>query len=215
VAPAGRQPDPERFIAANMALTPVRTVPEIRLYAAHRSSGLRRLADEDENAPAPYWAFAWGGGLALARHVLDHPSLAAGRRVLDLGAGSGLVAIAAALAGARQVMAAEIDPYGVAAIPLNAAANGVAVTAIAGDVTGGPPPAVDLILAGDVFYDSAVGERMLPFLDRCLAAGIEVLVGDPGRVPLPRTRLHQIAEYPVGDVGEPGRMGYVYGLVAG
>ncbi|MDR3474905.1 MAG: 50S ribosomal protein L11 methyltransferase [Devosia sp.] len=195
-----------------MALVPVLAIPEIRLYAAHHGSGLRQLAEADEDAPAPYWAFAWGGGLALARHILDHPQSVAGRRVLDLGAGSGLVAIAAARAGARQVVAVEIDPYGVTAIGLNAAANGVAVLAIGGDPTCGPIPEVDIIVAGDVFYDPEVGERMLAFLDRSLAAGTEVLVGDPGRAFLPRQRLHQIAEYPVGDMGEAGKPGYVFVL---
>ena len=197
-----------------MALAPVRAIPEIRLFAAHSGSGLRRLAELDEDAPAPYWAFAWGGGLALARHILDRPDVVAGKTVLDLGAGSGLVGIAAARAGAGAVIAAEIDRYGLAAIPLNAAANGVTLEVLAGDVTVGPPPPVDLVLAGDVFYAPEVGARMLPFLDRCLAAGIEVLVGDPGRVPLPRTRLRQLAEYPVGDMGEAARPGYVFRLLA-
>ena len=198
-----------------MALASVRAIPELRLHGAHSGSGLRRLAEIDPDAPAPYWAFSWGGGLALARHVLDHPETVAGLAVLDLGAGSGLVAIAAAKAGARAVTAVEIDPFGCAAIPLNAAANGVAVALVTSDITAGPPPVVDLILAGDVFYDAAVGEKMLPFLDRCRAAGIAVLIGDPGRIPLPRHRLRQIAEYAVGDVGEPARAGYVFELTAG
>lgn len=138
----------------------------------------------------------------LARYILDHPQSVAGRRVLDLGAGSGLVGIAAAKAGARAVIAAEIDRNGVAAIGLNAAANGVKITIVDMDITTGPPPAVDLVLAGDVFYGREVALRVTPFLDRCLAAGIEVLVGDPRRADLPLSRLQLLAEYQVPDFGD-------------
>lgn len=124
------------------------------------------------------------------------------RRVLDLGSGSGLVAIAAAIAGAKSASAADIDRYAIAAIGLNAAANGVAVDVITDDVASRPPPAVDLVLAGDVFYERQLGERMSAFFDRCLAAGIDVLVGDPRRAYLPNDRLTLVAEYAVPDVGE-------------
>ena len=203
--------DPVAFIKANMRLVPVPALPEIRVYTAHPGSGLRRLVDPEDDAdaddgtpepPPPYWAYAWAGGAVLARYILDHPMSVAGRRVLDLGAGSGIVGIAAAKAGAREVIAAEIDHNGVAAIGLNAAANGVAITVVDGDITKGSPPAVDLVLAGDVFYGEEVAERVMPFLDRCLAAGIEVLVGDPGRTYLPRSRLRLLAEYKVPDFGE-------------
>ncbi|MGX8010390.1 class I SAM-dependent methyltransferase [Mesorhizobium sp. ORM8.1] len=195
-----------------MRLAPVPSLPEIQLYLAHPGSGLRRLleqedggSDDSEPEPQPpYWAYAWAGGAVLARYILDNPSIVAGKRVLDLGAGSGLVGIAAAKAGARDVMAAEIDRNGVAAIDLNALANGVAIDVVGEDVTAGPPPAVDLVLAGDVFYGQEVGQRMIPFLDRCLAAGIEVLIGDPGRAWLPRSRLHLLGEYQVPDVGGNG-----------
>ncbi|MBN9549307.1 MAG: methyltransferase [Alphaproteobacteria bacterium] len=193
-----------------MRLGPVPSLPEIRLYLAHPGSGLRRLLepdgdDEDGAEPLPpYWAYAWAGGAALARHVLDRPSIIAGKRVLDLGAGSGLVGIAAAKAGAREVIAAEIDSNGAVALGLNAEANGVAIPIRNEDVTDGPPPAVDLVLAGDVFYAQDVGQRMMPFLDRCLAAGIDVLVGDPGRAWLPRSRLCLLGEYEVPDVGGNG-----------
>ena len=133
--------------------------------------------------------------------------------MLDLGAGSGLVAIAAVKAGARHVIAAEIDPFAVAAIRLNAATNGVGLGVIKRDITVGPPPDVDVVLAGDVFYDPAVSTRMLPFLDRCLAAGIDVLVGDPGRRDRPAERLRELAAYPVGDFGEPNRDGFVFALL--
>jgi predicted nicotinamide N-methyase len=160
------------------------------------------VGGEDDDPPPPYWAFPWAGGLALARHILDRPETVAGRRMLDLGAGSGLVAIAAAMAGASAVSAAETDRYGLAAIGLNATANGVAIAAIAGDVTGGPPPDVDLVVAGDVFYEQALAEHMTAFFDRCRTVGIDVLVGDPGRAYLPHPRLQLIAEYAVPDVGD-------------
>jgi predicted nicotinamide N-methyase len=204
------------FIKANLRLVPVPALPEIQLYTAHPGSGLRRLVDPrqsadddavepDDDVPEtqpPYWAYAWAGGVVLARHILDHPQSVAGRRMLDLGAGSGLVAIAAAKAGASAVMAAEIDRNGVAAIGLNATANGIAITVIGDDITAGPPPAIDLVLAGDVFYGREVALRVIPFLDRCLAAGIEVLIGDPRRADLPLSRLRLLAEYQVPDFGD-------------
>ncbi|TPN89981.1 methyltransferase [Mesorhizobium sp. CU2] len=189
-----------------MRLMLVPSLPEIQLYLAHPGSGLRRLLEPDDDSKAepqpPYWAYAWAGGAVLARYILDKPSVVAGRRMLDLGAGSGLVGMAAAKAGAREVIAAEIDRNGIAALRLNAAANGVAIDIVDKDITAGLPPAVDLVLAGDVFYAQEVGLRMMPFLDRCLAAGIEVLVGDPGRAWLPRSRLRLLDEYQVPDFGD-------------
>jgi predicted nicotinamide N-methyase len=202
------------FIKANMRLVPVPALPEIRLYMAHPASGLRRLVEcrdhgpEDETEAAepepqpPYWAYAWAGGAVLARYILDRPQTVAGLRVLDLGAGSGLVGIASAKAGASVVIAAEIDRNGVAAIGLNSAANGVTITIVDKDITTGPPPAVDLVLAGDVFYGREVALSITAFLDRCLAAGIEVLVGDPRRADLPLSRLRLLAEYKVPDFGD-------------
>ncbi|TIX24903.1 methyltransferase [Mesorhizobium sp.] len=200
--------DPATFIKANMRLVRVPALPEIQFYTAHPGSGLRRLVepeDDAQDAPEPqppYWAYAWAGGTVLARYVLDHPMTVAGRSVLDLGAGSGIVGIAAAMAGAREVIASEIDRNGVAAIGLNAGANGVAISIIGEDITAGPPPAVDLVLAGDVFYGRDVALRVTPFLDRCLAAGIDVLVGDPHRNDLPLSRLRLLAEYQVPDFGD-------------
>ncbi|MDG4855894.1 MULTISPECIES: 50S ribosomal protein L11 methyltransferase [unclassified Mesorhizobium] len=203
--------DPAEFIKANMRLQPVPSLPEIRLYTAHPGSGLRRLLEPEDGShehaaepQPPYWAYAWAGGAVLARYVLDRPSTVAGRRVLDLGAGSGLVGIAAARAGAREVTAAEIDRNGIVALRLNAEANGVVIIIIGEDISAGPPPSVDIVLAGDVFYGQAVARRIVPFLDRCLAAGIEVLVGDPGRAWLPRRRLRLLGEYQVPDVGGNG-----------
>jgi predicted nicotinamide N-methyase len=218
IADVVRRLDPAMFIKANLQLAPVPALPEIQLYTAHPGSGLRRLVDPHQSADAdddtvepdgdapepqpPYWAYAWAGGAVLARYILDRPEVVAGRRVLDLGAGSGLVGIAAAKAGASSVMAAEIDRNGVAAIGLNAAANGVEITIVDKDITPGPPPDVDIVLAGDVFYGREVALRIIPFLDRCLAAGIAVLVGDPRRNDLPLSRLRLLAEYRVPDFGD-------------
>ncbi len=199
-----------------MHVAPVPSLPEIRLYTTHPGSGLRRLVEAEEGGTEaeedaepdgaepqpPYWAYPWAGGAVLARYIIDRPETVAARRVLDLGAGSGIVGIAAAKAGARDVIAAEIDRNGVAALGLNAAANGVAITVIAQDITTGPPPAVDLVLVGDLFYGRELADRVIPFLDRCLAAGVGVLIGDPGRAWLPRSRLRLLAEYRVPDVGE-------------
>jgi predicted nicotinamide N-methyase len=140
----------------------------------------------------------------LARHVLDRPVAVAGRGVLDLGSGSGLVAIAAALAGAREVLASEIDPLGTTAIALNAEVNGAPGIRVVGDVLGGPLPDVSVVLAGDVCYDREMTERVLPFLERARTAGAEVLIGDPGRVYLPVDRLEAVAAYDVPETEGPG-----------
>lgn len=171
------------------------------MHKAGPESGLGRFAEADESFGAPYWAYHWGGGLALARHILDHPQIVAGRRVLDLGAGSGIVGIAAAMSGARHVVAADVDRYAIAAIGLNAAANGVAVSAFHGDLTTGSPPDVDTVLVGDLFYEADLAQRVTAFLDRCHGLKIEVLVGDPQRAFLPRHRLEMLAEYPGADFG--------------
>ena len=190
--------DPATFIARNMPL--VAASPGVRIHMANPSSGLNRLLGDA--APAPYWAFAWAGGLALTRYMADHPSCVAGLRVLDFGAGSGLVGIAAAKAGAYAVTAAETDPVGVVAIGLNAAANAVRIDVVADDITRGPVPKVDVVLAGDVFYDAALAGAVSGFFDRCVAQGVRVLVGDPGRAHLPLVRLRELARYPVADFGE-------------
>lgn len=212
--------DTVRFIEASMPLAPVPSLPEIRFHTAHAGSGLGRFAGREarEGGRAPYWAFVWAGGAALARHVLNRPDIVAGRRVLDLGAGSGIVAIAAARAGASTVLAADIDPDALIALALNAAANNVVVTSILEDPTGGPPPAVELVAVGDLFYERSLAMRVTAFLDSCLQAGMEVLIGDPGRAHLPRSRLQLLAEYPVPDVGDgkrdPLKPSFVFALKA-
>lgn len=193
-------PDPAAFIAANLPVRPVPGLPHIRLHTAVPQSGVWRLACD--GAP-PYWAWPWPGGLALARHLAAHPQLVAGKTVLDLGAGSGLLAIAAALAGAQSVTACDTDPAAIAALGLNAALNAVPVTPLLGDLLEGPPPQAEVILIGDLFYDPALARRVTLFADRCLAAGVAVYVGDIGRDALPRHRLTALATYPMADFGQP------------
>lgn len=202
---APSRPDPVTFIQANTHVVPVPTIPEIRLHTAHEATGLWRLSEPNADGsepPPPYWAFPWAGGMALARHIFARPETVAGRRILDLGTGSGLVAIAAGLAGACSVIAADVDAYAIAAATLNAAVNGVGLTIVHDDLTTGAPPEVDLVTTGDLFYEAGLAERVTAFLDRCLAAGIEVLIGDPRRAYLPYARIRLLAEYAVPDVGE-------------
>lgn len=191
-----------RLIRSNFPGVPVPSVPEIVLHTAGPKSGLWRLAELDRDFATPYWAFHWGGGLALARHVLNCPEIVAGRTVLDLGAGSGVVGIAAAKAGAENVIAADVDRWAVAATGLNAAANAVAISTVLGDLTTGSAPDVDVILIGDLFYAEDLARRVSTFLDRCVGAGIHILIGDPGRSSLPRCRLQLLAAYPGPDFGE-------------
>lgn len=176
----------------------------MRLHRAGPRSGLWRLAERDGGLDSPYWAFDWGGGLALARYVLDQPKTVLNRKVLDLGAGSGIVGIAAAKAGASQVIATDTDPYAIAAIGLNASANGVSVTPLLDDLTTGAAPRVDIVLVGDLFYARELAGAVTAFLERCTASGIRALIGDPWRAALPRERLRLLAEYPGPDFGGRG-----------
>ena len=193
-------PGRRRFILANTELLTVPLTPEIRLHLAHEALAIWRRTEDElaaDGLPPPFWAFAWAGGQALARYVLDHPEIVRGRRVLDLAAGSGLVGIAAALVGAEAVLCADIDPFAVEAIALNAAANGVTVEATDADLLAGCRLAFGCVLIGDLFYEKALAASTLAFVRRQQAAGAHVLIGDPGRSYLPRGELVQVAEYAV------------------
>jgi predicted nicotinamide N-methyase len=175
-------------------------VPEVRLHLADEAFGLWQKTEEllgRTGLPLPFWAFAWAGGQALARYLLDHPDLVAGRRVFDLASGSGLVAIAAASAGAAAVTASEVDQLAVAAIALNAEANDVIVSCARGDALDGDGAGAEIVLAGDVFYERPMAGRVLPFLERARARGASVLIGDPGRTCLPPSRFEALATYEV------------------
>jgi len=191
--------DRRGFILAHTRLMPVPHASEISLHVAEEATELWQKT-EDELAviglPPPFWAFAWAGGQALARHLLDHPEIVRGKRVLDFASGSGLVAIAAAKAGAAHVQACDIDAFAAEAITLNAEANGVSVTVALEDLIG-RDDGWELICAGDVCYERAMAESVVDWLSGLVARGAEVLIGDPGRSYLPRQRLQELATYEV------------------
>ena len=198
---------PAAFVRAHTRTARPSLVPEVRLRVADDVVALWEAMEVHGSGAGdqpPFWAAAWPGGQALARHVLDTPSLVASRTVLDLGSGSGLVAVAAALSGATEVVASEVDPYGRTAIAVNAALNGVGPLRVVGDLLGVRPPPVDVVLAGDVCYDREMTERVLPFLDAARTGGAEVLVGDPGRPYLPADRLVAVAQHEVPETEGPG-----------
>jgi predicted nicotinamide N-methyase len=200
-------PVPASFVRAHTRPARPSLVPEVTLLVADDVVALWEAMEEErgrESEAPPFWAAAWPGGQVLARYVLDTPAVVAGRHVLDLGSGSGLVAVAAALAGAAEVVASEIDDFGTTAIPLNAELNGASGIRVVGDLLGTAPPAVDVVLAGDICYDREMTERVLPFLDRARAAGAEVLIGDPGRMYLPVDRLTAVAAHDVPETEGPG-----------
>ena len=188
------------FIIANTRLQRPPHAPEIALYLADEITPIWRMTEEalgQMGVPPPFWAFAWAGGQGVARYVLDHPHEVAGRTILDLATGSGLVAIAAMKAGAASVLGADIDGFCQAAVELNAAANDVVVRYTAENLLEAPPPPVDVILAGDIAYERPMAERAFAWLMTAHEAGIRVLVGDPGRSYFPRDGLVQLAEYQV------------------
>ena len=186
------------FVRTHTVPAPVPFVPEITLWQADEPIALWEKTEADGvEQPPPFWAFAWAGGQALARYVLDHPGLVAGRSVLDLATGSGLVAVAAARAGARPVTANDIDPLSLAAAAVNAEGNAVRVELVEADLLDAPPDDYRVILAGDVFYSREMAGRVLPFLRRATGAGCLVLVGDPGRAYLPSEGLVERAAYDI------------------
>ena len=188
------------FIAANTRLQAVPHAPEISLWLADEITPLWRLTEEElgeMGLPPPFWAFAWAGGQALARWLLDHPDQVAGQRVIDLATGSGLVAVAAMKAGAASVLAADIDPFCAAAVAANARSNGVEIAFTDANLLDAPPPPVDLICAGDVFYEKPMAEAVMVWLKQAQANGTRVIVGDPGRTYFPKSGLTLLAEYTV------------------
>jgi len=174
--------------------------PELQLHLADEVTPIWRMTEEalaEIGLPPPFWAFAWAGGQALARYVLDNPEIVAGKRVIDFASGSGLVAIAAMKAGAAGVLAADIDVFCEAAIGLNAAANGVEVAFTEVNLLDAPPPSADVILAGDICYERPMAEAVMAWLAQGRAAGATVLIGDPGRTYFSKDGLEKLAEYQV------------------
>ncbi len=190
---------PDAFIRANTSIMAPPHVPELRLHLASEAHDLW-LKTEDEleeiGLPPPFWAFAWAGGQGLARYILDNPDTVRGKRVVDFASGSGMVAIAAALAGASHVLAVDIDPWAKSAVMLNAVVNGVTIDVISDDVIGKDLDA-DVLLAGDVFYDKGFADALIPWFSTLTSRGVVVLVGDPGRAYLPKTKLIACATYQV------------------
>ncbi len=191
--------DREAFIRAETRLLPVPHAPEISLYVADEATALWQKTEDELGTlglPPPFWAFAWAGGQALARYVLDHPETVRGRRVLDFASGSGLVGIAAMKAGAAEVTACDIDDFAIAAIGLNAVANGVTLSPRQDDLVG-QDFGWDTILAGDICYERDLAQAVTDWLFALQNSGATVLVGDPGRSYLPKARLDRLAEYQV------------------
>ena len=210
------------FVLRHTRLRPVPGLEEIRLHLADEVLPLWHAvqhATDDPDAALPYWAFAWGGGLAIARYLRDRPEAVAGRRVLDFASGSGLCAVAALKAGAASATGVDIDPFSAAAISLNARANGVRAAVIQRDILDEELPDVDVILAGDVCYEAGLADRAVTWLERARATGIDVLLGDPGRRYLPTDALVQLAEYEVRTTTEledlDRKTGWVYAFRAG
>lgn len=197
--PKQSRADLRAFVRRHTHLRPVVDVPGVRLHVADDVTTLCALAGRalgQLDPPLPYWAFAWAGGLAVARYLVDHPDAVAGRRVLDVAAGSGLCAIVALRLGATSAHAVDIDPLSEAAVAVNARANGVQVGFSRQDPVGDPPPPCDLIVAGDVCYEETMATQMLAWLRVAAGRGTRVLIGDPGRTYLP-PGLERLATYRV------------------
>ena len=213
--------DPAQFIRANTALVTPPLVPEVKLHLATEVVPLWHLTEDElatRGIPPPYWAFAWAGGQALSRYVLDHPNVVAGKDVLDFGSGSGLVAIAAAKAGAERVLAADIDPFAQAAIKLNAIANSAILSTTTSDLIGSDGN-WRVILVGDMCYERPLVERLLEWLSNRAAHGATVLLGDPGRSYFPKGGVEKLSTYRVATMrdleDQEIRQTSVYALKAG
>lgn len=190
----------DAVVRERTTLSPVPLVPEIRLYLASQSVPTWEATEEEAGEtglPPPFWAFAWVGGQALARYVLDRPDAVQGKRVLDLATGSGIVAIAAKKAGAKTVIAADTDPFAEAAFRANVAANKVDIAFRAADMIGQPLRDIDVVLVGDFFYDRDLAGRTTEWLAALCKGGCCILIGDPGRAYLPKERLAFAAAYDV------------------
>ena len=188
------------FILENTRLQSPPHTPELQLHLADEITPLWKLTEEalaEIGLPPPFWAFAWAGGQALARYILDHPAIVSGKRVIDFASGSGLVAIAAMKAGAASVLAADIDVFCEAAIGLNAEFNGVEVEFTEVNLLDAAPPVVEVLLAGDICYERPMAEAVMAWLALGRAAGATVLIGDPGRTYFPKDGLVKLAEYQV------------------
>ena len=203
---------PRRVITETTRLVTVPFVPEIRLQQAEdpftvweqvettfsgTATSISASTTDRAELPPPFWAFAWAGGQALARYLLDHPELVAGQRVLDVASGSGLVAIAAARCGAQPVLAVDVDELAVKAISVNAAANGARVRPVRADLLDGDAGGAGVVLCADAFYEEELAQRMLPFLHRARAGGARVFVGDPGRAFLRTAGFEPLATYEI------------------
>ncbi len=206
------------FIRANTRISAVPGLP-IRMHTADELTPIWEATEKDlaeANVAPPFWAFPWAGGQALARYVLDNPEIVRGKRVLDIACGSGLVGLAAALAGAAHVVANDIDPMCEAAVALNADLNGVSITYSGGDLLNDDPPDHDVILAADVFYEQTPARRFRAMLERAHVRGASVFAGDPGRTYFPRDAFRQVAEYAVETTTEienhPVKTGWVWTL---
>lgn len=189
-----------QFIIDNTRLLTPPLVPEVQLHLAEESLPIWQKTEEELgelNLPPPFWAFAWAGGQALARYILDNRDIVLDRTVLDLGSGSGLSAIAARVAGAKRVLAADIDAFSLAAVALNARANGVEIESTADDLLASAPGAFDVVLVGDLFYERALADAVLRYARAAKAQGAEVLVGDPRRSYFPKEAFVQVAAYAV------------------
>jgi predicted nicotinamide N-methyase len=209
------------FVLRNTRLRPVPGLEGLSLHLADEVLPLWHAVEVETNEPdpaLPYWAFAWSGGLAIGRYLLEHPEAVAGKRVFDMASGSGLCAISALDAGAVEATAADIDPFAAAAIELNAEANRCHVTVVRRDVLDEEPPDVDVILAGDCWYEARLAERVLPWLLRAHDRGTSILTGDPGRRYLPTDRLIELARYEVRTTTEledlARKEGFVFALRA-